>query len=181
MTKSMVIGIAFSAILINGCAKTMFNAPTADWPWEKNFPCENTCTAKEAIDAFTEANEFCRDVQNFYESGGQRSNNTKLAIGTVGTIAGSVIAPISNDTAAKAWSGLSGAANAFQTAMDEAFSVNIAIRRRKAVADAAAKGSEEFKKSQNPTERIVIAVDMARDCATSPAKADHAIFSAISQ
>ncbi len=123
--------LPFLVIVLPGCS-SFFSAPTAVWPWKGSINiCQSVCTSSEALDALNAASQFCRAVQNYYENGGQRTNNAKLVVGGIGTIAGTVVAPVSGGSAAAAWSGLSGAANAFQLSIDEVFSSNLAIKRRK--------------------------------------------------
>ncbi|MGY0565710.1 MAG: hypothetical protein ACW7DQ_19760, partial [Paraglaciecola chathamensis] len=115
--KSYIL-LPFLIIVLSGC-KSLLSSHTAEWPWKvsENI-CQSVCNSSEALDAINAASKFCREVQNYYENGGQRTNNAKLAVGGIGTIAGTVVAPVSGGSAAAAWAGLSGAANAFQLSID---------------------------------------------------------------
>ena len=157
-----------------GCAN-FISAPTADWPWPKGAgTCKTaTCDANEALVAYVKASEFCRGVQNYYESGGQRANNTKLAVGLTGTLAGAVIAPVASGKAATAWSGLSGATNGIQATFDEAFSSSLAVNRRAFVVAAVVEGDRRYQGAANENAKVIAAVSMATACANASALADR--------
>lgn len=176
MNKIFYISISF--IFLSGCAK-IFSAPSANWPWKSGSPCKSTCTTSEALTAFNDASQFCRAVQNYYENGGQRTNNAKLAIGGIGTLAGTVVAPVSTGSAATAWSGLSGAANAFQVSIDDAFSTNIAIKRRNAVQTVFSENSTKIVNEENNDKKVQLAINMAAECAMSSAVADQEAMKAL--
>lgn len=163
-------------LLLGGCANLM-SAPTPRWPWplsDKTKICEkDKCTAEEARAAYVKASEFCRNVHNYYEYGGRRANNTKLAISVTGSLAGAVIAPLASLKAAKAWAGLSGATNAIQATFDESFSSSIAVNRRAFVRAAYREGAELFDKADDNNKKVETAVKMATDCAMASARADQ--------
>lgn len=169
---SLSFAFCFSFAL-TGCA-SIIGANSPDWPWTGTSACRAAaCDAKEAMDAFNAASDYCRRVQNYYEAGGQKANSNKVAIATAGTLAGSVIAPIANGTAAKAWSGLSGATNALQATMDEAFSASVSIKRRAAVVSAAQQGFKNYKSSGTDSNgQVIAAINMASECSMSSARAD---------
>lgn len=184
-TLRIIIPIA-ACVFLSGCTH-MFSATNANWPWtEEKRPTVPTCRAPEqcnkqdALKALAQAAYYCRDVQNYYEAGGQRANTSKMGIAWVGAIAGSVIAPIANGTAVKAWSGLSGATNGLQDAFSEAYSSNISINRRIAVRRAAIGGIDEFNKHPNdPNTQIAIALKMAMACSMGSAIADQNVMEAL--
>jgi len=179
MIRSTLL-ISAMSFALSGCA-SLYGASSTTWPWkaESNICAGTTCSEAEALKAYVAASSFCRDVQNYYESGGQRTNSTKVAIGAVGTLAGSVVAPIANGTAAKAWSGLSGATNAVQLSLDEAFAAAVTVKRRAAVSSAAADGASAYAKAADANKRVLAAVDMARLCAMGSAEADKAAVKAL--
>lgn len=145
-----------SAVLsLTGCASVKGQA-SVKWPWadgEGKFtaPCATTCQAPQAMEAYLRATQFCRDVAIFYENGGRASGFSQFAVGTVGILAGSVAAPLAQGTAAKAWSGLSGATNALQIPMEQTFSASLATSRQNAVVQAAANGAKAFVPEQMRT------------------------------
>ncbi len=168
------------ALTLPGCANLGGGIATAAWPWPENSAklC-GPCNAKQALIAFNDASKFCRDVQNYYESGGRRQGSNQVYIGALGSIAGSVLAPISKGTAATAWSGLSGATNALQLSIDEAFSANVAVKRRVAVSDAAKTAANAYNTETDYDKKFASAVNMARNCAMGAADADKIILKAI--
>lgn len=153
----------------------------ADWPWGQETPCKNTCDEKEAVAAFIAASNYCREVQNYYESGGFYAKSSRLAIGTLGAVAGSVLAPLSNGTATTAWAGVSGATNALQSQMDEAFSSAVAVRRRAAIVQSAEFGARQYFKENDDKSRVLTAVNMARSCSMASATADQGTLQALSE
>lgn len=58
---------------------------------------------------------YCHSMYLYYQNNGRSSTYTSFDIGLFGTLAGSVFAVTTVGTAAKAWAGLSGAANAAQS------------------------------------------------------------------
>lgn len=111
----------------------------------------------------------------------------RFGIGLIGTVAGSVIAPVTTGSTAKAWSGVSGASNALQSQMDSVFSSSNHIRRRAAIAQAARDGETKFlaeSKGGNSDEKSekkrVIAIAMATACETAAAGADQQALEALS-
>jgi hypothetical protein len=180
MNKTAVIAIAIACLATSGCA-SMTGGHTASWPFSGGV-CKEKCDDDDALLVFNKASKFCRDVQNFYEYGGQRVSSAKLAIGSIGTLAGAVIAPVTNGTTATAFSGLSGAANAFQVSLDEAFSASVAVKRRNAVYTAADEGAKAvLSASGEPNKQIQLSIQMAMNCAISSAKADAEALKALSQ
>lgn len=153
----------------------------AKWPWKDGaIPCGETCEKEHALRAFIESSKYCRDVQNYYESGGFYATSSRLVVGTLGALAGSVFAPLAEGTAAKAWAGLSGATNALQSQMDEAFSSAVAVRRRSAIAQIADEGFKRyFKEGNSNTDKVLIAIDTARACSMGSAVADRATLRAL--
>jgi len=180
--KYLAIAIAATSVVLSGCA-SLVGASSASWPWpsQSNICAAASCTDAEALKAFVEASSFCREVQNYYESGGQRANSTKVAIGAVGAIAGTVIAPVANGSAAMAWSGLSGATNAVQLSIEEMFSSTVTVKRRAAVASAAETGATSYSSASDNSAKVIAAINMARSCAMSSAKADEAAVKALTQ
>ena len=169
--------------LMAGCASWV-TGNAAKWPWSQGTAlCKsNGCDLNDAIAAFEAASEYCRSVHNYYESGGRKSGASQFIVGAVGTVAGTVVAPLASGTAAKALAGVSGAANAVQLSMDEAFSTSVAVRRRVAVAEAASSAAATFNaESQDNGKRVTLAINMARDCSMAGAKADQAALQAISK
>jgi hypothetical protein len=163
-------------IFISGCSAT-----GAIWPWKESKPCSTgtSCNSFDATNAYVAAADYCRQVQNYYERGGQRANVSKLALGAVGVLAGSVAAPIATGTTAAALSGLSGATNAFQASLDETYAGSVSIKRRDAVASASKQGSTDYNQATDDTKRVIIAINMALNCSTSSATADKAAMRAL--
>lgn len=85
---------------VNGCTSltSLVSIETAKWPWNNNKDiCKdaNKCNEQEALTAFLKASNYCREVQNYYEKGGQKAKTSQVVVGTVGVLAGSVLMPIS--------------------------------------------------------------------------------------
>ena len=176
-----VFGITCVTLTLTGCA-TLFGASPVGWPWEDKPPCKtDICNAAESLNAFVAASNYCRAIQGYYESGGRKSNNAQLTVGIVGMVAGAVVAPVAQGSAAKAWSGLSGATNGLQLALEDTFSTSLSVKRRVAVVDAAASGVTAYmKENSDYTKKVVLSVDMALQCSMAAAKADQAALLSIS-
>lgn len=163
-----------------------------EWPWDKEdpVPCtgnnETNCYLKDAIDSYVKATTFCRQVLNYYESGGSISNNSKLAVGVIGALSGSVVSVVANGSAAKAWSGLSGATNGIQASMDQAFSAVLNANRMSQVRIAYQSNAKEIigksdASSAASYQNIVFSsVKMAADCAMGSANADAKLIQKLS-
>lgn len=112
--------------LLGGCAgwSDNFKSPSVPTnPWLSTPPCTakaGACTQAEAIAAVAKAQNFCMELREFHERGGQISGGQRLFVGVLGSLAGSVFATTAGGTAAKAWSGLSGATNGIQLQIDQA-------------------------------------------------------------
>jgi hypothetical protein len=130
--------------------------------------------------AYLAASMYCREVHNFYESDGSRTGIAQTGIGTFGTLAGTVAAPLSTGNAAKAWAGLSGATNAMQSSIRDNLSGSLAVKRTKAVLDATESGQAAFASATSPDKQILSAIDMAVACSMAPAAADGAAIKALS-
>ena len=183
MRTLIVMTLAFST-----CACSGLQAKKSPiWPWPKidakppSIPCQaDACTTREAMSAYLAASMYCREVHNFYESDGNRTGIAQTGIGTFGTLAGTVAAPLSSGNAAKAWAGLSGATNAMQSTIRDNLSGSLAIKRTKAVLDATKSGQKEFAAETNPTKQVLVSINMAVSCAMAPAAADGAAMKALS-
>lgn len=171
--------VFLTVVSLSGCS-TLKGIKGAQWPWSQANPCASTCTEQEAMQAFVAASGFCRDVQNYYESGGFYAKSSRLAVGTIGALAGSVMAPLATGSATNAWAGLSGATNALQSQMDEAFSSAVAVRRRAAIVEAAEENAARYRAAVTPSQRVVAAIDMARSCSMGSATADQGTLRALS-
>ncbi|WP_145929212.1 hypothetical protein [Chromobacterium vaccinii] len=170
-----------SAILVleSGCV-----AFRAQWPWqdENNFPClkknSEFCTSEDAISTYIKATTFCRQVLNYYEAGGALDDGSKLLVGSVGVLSGSVLSVVAKGTAAKGWAGMSGAANGIQGTMDKTFSSILSYKRMSAVNQAYVQDvSVILKESESAgadsNKKIVFgSIMMAADCAMGSSKVD---------
>lgn len=192
---------------LNACStvQSIAAAPQPSWPWlkaddpnmslaeiiqtfcsGKDANDKVTCTDNDALVAFYNASRYCRGVQNYYESGGKRAFATKTGIGLIGTFSSIVMAPLSTGSAATAWTGISGVANAAQTALEDEFEKTIIAKRRAFIDKAAEEGEQKFLElSQNtnkqtpPAILIATAIQTARSCSTASAKADDSVLQAL--
>lgn len=183
MNLITLVSLVTIAISATGCASVR-GSSSAKWPWsESSRPCAamNSCNAGDAIGAFEAASNYCRSVQNYYESGGRKSDTTQFMIGAVGAIAGTVIAPIAKGSAATAWSGLSGATNAVQLSMEDTFSTSLAVKRRGAVVAAATQGSAAYMDAPDENTKVLRAIDMARRCSMAGAEADQSALQSLAK
>ncbi|HQN65372.1 MAG TPA: hypothetical protein PLR90_09745 [Methylophilus sp.] len=169
---------------ILGC--TTLKNPSAEWPWKEkikgadSYVCKaHPCDEKDAMNAYVDAHKFCRDVHNFYERRGNRSGISQFIVGTVGSLAGAVIAPISSGGAASAWSGLSGATNAMQSSMDEHLSGSISSKVIDAIRLAAEDGESNYSTALDYSAKVVASINMTTACAMAPSKAEKEAFHAI--
>ncbi|MFK2905262.1 hypothetical protein ISP17_14965 [Dyella ginsengisoli] len=172
--KAAMVFVVSSAIVLCGCAQTV------KWPWAGDSgnaasPCPTgTCTVADATAALTQASEFCRGVQNYYEGNGNRTSGWRLFTAISGTLAGAVAAPLAKGSAKDAWSGLSGSANGLQQEVDGAFNGVLNAKRRAAVMQAYTDSLTEFKASNDADVNVSVAVSMAAKCAMAPAEVDAA-------
>ena len=181
--------LALLCFSIGACAMQHHTRPL--WPWAIDAsgaylsPCAGesgkVCNDQDALKAFVQSSAFCRSVQNFYEQGQTLSNETKVGVGIVGTLAGAVFAPLAKGSGTKAWAGLSGASNALQASIDQAFSASIEIKRRAAVLGAYIDGVKNYNEAASYTAKVGAAVSMAVNCALAPAHAELDALNAVSQ
>lgn len=137
-TLIRLIGLSF---ILSGCAsgtadqetKIIVN-PSPIWPWDQKDDDDNDkndsrvslngCRVKECSDndmfaAMLATGTYCRQVSNYYENGGNINSGTRLAVKVLGVLAGSVFGITAGGSAAKAWSGLSGATNGIQADLSD--------------------------------------------------------------
>ena len=123
--------------------------------------------------AYNRANDFCRNVHNYYERGEYGISSGRMVLAAIGAVAGSVVPPMAKGSAKEAWAGLSGSTSALQGSMDQAFSAGLLIKRRGMVAKAGSDGSTRYASATSDDDRVVAAIDMARECATASATAEQ--------
>lgn len=188
MHQLKLLTTTVAMVTLTGCAGLRGSSATP-WPWaegEGKAPpvpvCKDMsqCTKSDAMAAYMSATEFCRKLHAYYESGGRKNEGYQFGMGAAGVLAGSVFAPISKGTAAKAWSGLSGAANAVQLSMEETFAMSVAVRRSMSVKKAADAGADKFAQAGKDADaQVLAAVEMARKCSMAAAQADAESLEAI--
>lgn len=178
-----VLGVA---VLLSGCMG-MRGQTAVKWPWAdrdgtvRSVCAKPSCDASEALRAYMEASQFCRNVAIYYENGGKTSGLSQFAVGTIGVLAGSVAAPIAQGTAATAWSGLSGATNALQIPMEQTFSASLATTRQNAVVVAAANGAAAYREAgTDSNKQALAALNMALECSLAPSRADQEALRSLS-
>ena len=114
------------ALQISGCggttslrppeAATRTGVPTK---FEQDSSCTGTAISQDcAIKTYGKALEKCLLASQYYESEINRSSSNSMLVGLFGTLAGSVFSIGAVGNAAKAWSGVSGAGNAYQSQLD---------------------------------------------------------------
>lgn len=101
---------------------------------------------------------------------------SKLAVGTIGAIAGGVIAQFAQGGAAQAWAGVSGVANGIQTQMDGMFQHAIDVKRKELIAKAALTGAADVRKADLPDRKVERAMEMALACSMNSVTADSEIL-----
>lgn len=144
------LGLATGVLFAACSCSTLSQSKSVKWPWSNGHsPCSaHRCQPAEAVQAFVRASEFCRDVQNYYESRGFYSESGRFGIGLVGVLAGAVGAPLSTGAASKAWTSVSGATNGLQMQMDTAFSGAVSAKRRATIATAYNDAVKDYKSIQ---------------------------------
>lgn len=167
-------------VALPGC-KSWFVPTTATWPWEGDYVfCPPTgCTDQSSMSALAQAQFFCRQVNNYYESGEYRANMGQLVISSVGAAAGLIVAPMASGSGQTIATGIAGAANTTKNPISDAFSSSFSVKIRAAVDDAADAGYTDFQRQQNNALKVASAVNMARACATSSANAEKDIIKAV--
>lgn len=117
------------------------------------------------------AANHCLAIYNLHGRNAGAAGMGQWSVGTIGVLAGSVFMPITKGTAATAWSGLSGAANALQLSMNEALSASVELSRQQRVAQAAQEG---LKAVLSPNaDKSAAAIKMAFDCSVAAGLADY--------
>lgn len=167
-----------------GACQTFSPAP---WPWTSSNVAvpvptctADACTESDARAALAVASKYCYDVMNKQGMKGAAIGGSKLAIGTIGAVSGSVIAQFAQGAAAQAWSGVSGVANGMQTQIDQSFANAIDIRRREHIAQAAFEGAALVHDATTPADKIERSMQMALGCSMNAATADATILKLLS-
>ncbi len=130
-----LIGLIGLSCILNGCASGTADQPTRVivnpspiWPWDQKDKdnkdllndCRTTsCSDNDMFTAMLATGTYCRQVSNYYENGGNINSGTRLAVKVLGVLAGSVFGITAGGSAAKAWSGLSGATNGIQADLSD--------------------------------------------------------------
>lgn len=109
------------------------------------------------------------------------SNKAKLAIAVLGTLSGSVFSQLAKGSGKDAWSGLSGSANALQTALDKSFSANLMLSEALAIATAIVKVNARFIEESDPGKKLQIAYSLPMACRLARLTAIEAANRAVSQ
>lgn len=144
MRTARVVTAVIGVLILGGCET--FKPSTyarPEWPWAKNEKCASV-TGCDITLIFNQASQHCAAMMRYAENRNFNTRVGRFGIGLIGTVAGSVIAPVTTGSTAKAWSGVSGASNALQSQMDSVFSSSNHIRRRAAIAQAAREAKLEF-------------------------------------
>ncbi len=170
--KSLIGMVSLSAVVtvLTGCASP------PEWP---SFSECETCSRGNAMKSFALATDYCRKLQDHYEKVSNVSNGTRLGIVAVGTLAGSVAAPISSGNTAKGFAGLSGASNAFQSQFDSSFSSAIALKRGDAVRTAYMKAYDQYRAARTYDEKVEVTMHMATMCAMAAGSAELAALKSV--
>jgi hypothetical protein len=166
--------------VLPGC-KSWFVPTTPTWPWGVGhaFCPDSGCTDQSSMSAIAKAQLFCRQVNNYYESGEYRANMGQVVIGSVGAVAGLVVAPMASGSGKVIATGISGAANTTKNPVADAFASSFSVKIRAAVDDAADAGYADFQRQQTNALKVASAVNMARACATSSSNAEKDIIKAV--
>ncbi|HBO5846995.1 hypothetical protein FA375_06755 [Pseudomonas aeruginosa] len=182
MRKLLLVCCFFA---VAGC--TMFTREP-DFPWSKDeLPCFTdgktirNCDRGDVLKAYALARIYCHQLSENYEDGGDFVNSSTFAIAGVGTLAGAVFSPLASGGAKTAWSGVSGSANALQTALNTSFSNAVNARRRAEIGNAGAAAREQVAKESDSTIQVLAAMDMAYDCKMAVGRADIAVIQALDQ
>ncbi|WP_336333200.1 hypothetical protein [Pseudomonas putida] len=129
--KIFVLFLAF--LLLSACAKDYKGGsefivnPSPNWPWKKprsdidltSCRAGGECSFDDVYSSIIATGTYCREVSNYYENGGNINSNTRLGVKVLGVLAGSVFGITAGGSAAKAWSGLSGATNGIQSDLSD--------------------------------------------------------------
>lgn len=157
---------------------------SGSWPWPVNITARDglvcsdvKCTLTEDLNNLNKANNFCRDVYNYYEKSLNRQNRTPYLVGILGSLAG-VFSPISSGDMAKGLAGFSGAANALQLSTTKAVQNTVSVNTLKFIDRLVYAGNTEFIDSENKT---VVAINMASRCAYAASSVEAAILEGTQQ
>ncbi|WPH22333.1 hypothetical protein [Variovorax paradoxus] len=172
--RATLVVLAVAALC--GCEtfQQALHPPASSLPWTvsgKADLCSENCTKSQETEALLRAASHCLAIYQYHGQYAGAAGAAQWTLGSLGTLAGSVFAPIAHGNAAKAWAGLSGATNALQLSMNNAFSATVELNRQRAVAKATKDGLEAFQKAA-VGEKFSAAVAMSLGCATAGAMAD---------
>ena len=182
MTRSIItLTLAGALLALSGCASVNSQFfPKAEEPkWSSLCKDEPSTSDSCARRAYERAMTYCVAKQAEYQDFDLATNQFRFGIGTVGAIAGAVVAPLASGTAAKAWSGLSGATNGIQTGYDQAFSAARETNRRAALASLIDDFGAHYAPDDTPDRRYAMSVLYASKCAASAGAADAKAIKAI--
>jgi hypothetical protein len=133
------------------------------------------------LDYMVATGTFCRNVHNYYERNGFRTNTARFGIATLGALAGNVFAVTSGGDGAKAWAGLSGTVNGIQASLNESFSVSLTQAKQREVRKAYIEGVALVLAEQDPTKRINILVATQVMCSMAGANAEAKVAEALAE
>ena len=175
MNRTIPLMCACALLALSGCAaiNDKIYPPAVAPDWSAICKDEATCKPEDrARRSYEAAMKYCVDKQDEYQKFDFTTSQFRFGIGTVGALAGAVVAPIASGTAAKAWSGLSGAANGIQTGYDQAFSAARETNRRNELGTLINNFGAEYLKPHTADEHYVLSVLYASKCAASAGAAD---------
>jgi hypothetical protein len=109
------------------------------------------------------------------------SSTAKLVIAIIGTLAGSVMAPVAKGSGKDAWAGLSGSTNALQTALDNSFSASLMLKEALYVAAVVVDTNKAFIAATDPNKQVQIANSLPILCRLARLKAVDEANKAVSQ
>lgn len=119
-TRLLYVPIFFTLLGMSGCStfktpdRTVTEIPKAFEPVACNSAIDQAC----AVGTYQKALAACLASSQFFQSEADRATRNSMGVGLLGTLAGSVLSIGAVGNAAKAWAGLSGAGNAYQSQLD---------------------------------------------------------------
>jgi len=141
-------------------------------------PARQTDIANEV---WSEQLKICEASLDKLDQQSLSSNKAKLAIAVLGTLSGSVFSQLAKGSGKDAWSGLSGSANALQTALDKSFSANLMLSEALAIGTAVVEVNVKFIDEPNPDKKLQIAYSLPMVCRVARLTAIDEANKAVSQ
>lgn len=145
---------------------------------------EAACKEGDVQTAWNDATMYCLAYHQDYGKAANHQDAAKTLAKTLGIVSGTVLQTVTTGSASKAWGSVAGATNAFGEHLNgmllNAVSVNQQATIEKVIDKWEVKYLASLKEDKSAHgHRVWLAMGMARECATSSARAEQEVLKAI--